>query len=730
MDRDALFSSRLSPARAPAAPVPRPSGDGSVSGGPGLRRSGQGGRRPDPIRPPAAPAFPRLGLRDAAGRFGPRRHGQRGVVLLLALAVALLAGTSVLLARLEGGAAARAREAAVTARALAGARRALIGWSVGAGLSGSGTEHTPGILPFPDRNTDKGGYDGRADCVTRRLSDRHLIGRLASAGETSPCPARALGVEFRDGSGEPLWYAVSRNLVNHRGGSAPDPPINPGLLDAAPAYPWLRLVDENGAVVNGGDGEPLEVAAVIIAPGPPLADQDRTGAAPGPAEYLDRATVDGVTYDNADSDGCRDAVTGVGAYTDCSGLTGEEFILYPDSRDTVTGADSFNDRIAYVTAGELLRAAEARALGEMAVVLERYRSAHGAYPWMAPYTADPAADPTSVVSYHGSADGAGNTRSGMLPIHAVAGQRYDTHYTLSWTIDSGATIATTESITTESTTIGSIPAPSDAELYALASATPQTTTAPAACAWNGDDGVRCAGELYVHGPVITRTWNGPIIEERKVRVAHAEADWRHTGGTGSVGANPSASSPRTRTVVTTTNLPASFTVSVRGRNYEATCADAACSSPVVTGMSVERTLTAGPEAVATFTFTGLEYDLSVAQDGVPQWFVDNEWRRYVYAAVSSEEVGAGGTPGGCIGSGTNCLTVNASGGARTDVPAFLIGAGPALPGQTRAGCGAACLGEYFEPPDNAAGGDSATRAPLAANFNDQVRIVGPQGTSP
>ena len=654
------------------------------------------------------------------------RRGQRGAVLLTALAVALLAGTSALLARIEHAVALRAREAAVTARALADARRALIGWSVGAGLSGSGVGHTPGILPFPDRNTDAGGYDGKADCVTSWLSDRHLIGRLASAGETSPCPARALGVEFRDGSGEPLWYAVSRNLVNHRGGSAPDPPINPGLLDATPAYPWLRLVDAGGGVVNGSDGEPLEIAAVIIAPGPPLADQDRTGAAPGAARYLDRVTVGGVTYDNADSDGCRDAATGASAYTDCPGLTGEEFILYPDSRDTAAGTDSFNDRIAWITAEELLRAAEARALGEMAVVLERYRSVHGVYPWMAPYTTDPAADPTRAVAYHGSADGAGNTRRGMLPVHAVAGQRYDTHYTLRWTIDSGAAITTTDPAS-----IGSTPAPTDAELYALASATPQTTSAPAACAWNGDDGVRCAGEPYLHDPGTTRAWNGPILEEREVFVSHAETEWTHTGGTGSVGADPSASSPRTRTVATTTNLPASFTVSVRGRNYEATCADAACTDILTTGMSAERTLTVDTGATGTFTFTGLEYDLSVAQDGVPRWFVDNEWYRYVYAAASGEEVGTGGPPPGeCIGSGAGCLAVNASGGARTDVPAFLIGAGPALPGQIRAGCGAACLGEYFEPPDNTAGGDSATWAAPAANFNDQVRIVGPRGTGP
>ena len=342
----------------------------------------------------------------ASNRVGERR-GQRGAVLLAALTATLVAGTSFMLARMENTAAPRAREAAATARALADAKRAIVGWSVGAGLAGDGAEHVPGVLPFPDRNNDTRGYDGRADCVTSGLSDHHLIGRFARAGETSPCPDRALGVVFRDGSGEPLWYAVSRNLVNHRGGSSLDPPINPSLLDATPVYPWIRLIDAGGGVLTASDGEPLEIAAVIIAPGPPLAGQTRTGAAPGAAEYLDSVAVNGVIYDNADSDGCRDAVAGASAYTDCPGRTGEEFILYPHSRGNASAADSFNDRIAWVTAEELLRAAETRAAGTLAAVLERYRSRHGAYPWARPPAADPGAGATATVPDRASAGGPG-----------------------------------------------------------------------------------------------------------------------------------------------------------------------------------------------------------------------------------------------------------------------------------------------------------------------------------
>ena len=320
-------------------------------------------------------------------------------MLLTALTATLVAGASFMLARMENTAAPRAREAAVTARALADAKRAIVGWSVGAGLAGDGTEHAPGLLPFPDRNNDAGGYDGRADCVTNGLSDRHLIGRLARAGETSPCPDRALGVELRDGSGEPLWYAVSRNVVNYRGGSTLDRPINPDLLDATPVYPWIRVVDADGGVLTASDGDPLEIAVVVIAPGPPLAGQTRSGPAPGAAQYLDRVAVDGVLYDNADSDGCRDAVAGASAHTDCPGRTGEEFILYPNSRGTANETDSFNDSIAWVTAEELLRAAEVRALGTLTSVLERYRSRHGAYPWETP--ADGVPDGGVTLTGHG-----------------------------------------------------------------------------------------------------------------------------------------------------------------------------------------------------------------------------------------------------------------------------------------------------------------------------------------
>ena len=138
----------------------------------------------------------------------------------------------------------------------------------------------PGLLPFPDRNRD-GNYDGKGDCVTYGLNDSHLLGRLPWAGDANPCPRMGLNIDLRDGAGERLWYAVSRNLlVRGRGGA-----VNPGMGQAGRAeFPWIRLRNARGEVVTeSGGGEPAAIAAVIIAPGATLAGQDRSRAAPGPS---------------------------------------------------------------------------------------------------------------------------------------------------------------------------------------------------------------------------------------------------------------------------------------------------------------------------------------------------------------------------------------------------------------------------------------------------------------
>ena len=184
----------------------------------------------------------------------------------------------------------RARQAAATARALAHARRALIGWSVGVGLAGSGEEHAPGLLPFPDRNTDRNGYDGEADCVTSWLSDRHLIGRFAWAGENSPCPARTLGCRAPRRVGRAsLVCGVAQPRQPPRRERArsldqPRPPRRDARLSVAPADRRERQRPDCKRRRAPRDRR-RDHCAGTTASG---SDTDRAGARP--AHYLDTAT--------------------------------------------------------------------------------------------------------------------------------------------------------------------------------------------------------------------------------------------------------------------------------------------------------------------------------------------------------------------------------------------------------------------------------------------------------
>ncbi len=247
---------------------------------------------------------------------------QSGAALILLLTLLLLAGSGMFVDASRPALTARAEQSVATSKSLAEAKAALIAWAVTANSS-RGKPITPGLFPFPDRNRD-GNYDGKGDCVTFGLNQSHLLGRLPWAGDVSPCPRIGLHIDVRDGAGERLWYAVSRNLVT-RGGDAA---INSDMGGAASRlYPWIRLRDAEGEVmVDPATGRALPIAAVIIAPGAALGGQDRSAAAPPPASYLDSIRIGSTTYSNADADGCPDN----SAAPCASSWAGEDFIAYPD----------------------------------------------------------------------------------------------------------------------------------------------------------------------------------------------------------------------------------------------------------------------------------------------------------------------------------------------------------------------------------------------------------------
>lgn len=236
--------------------------------------------------------------------------------------------------------------------------------------------NAPGLMPWPDRNAD-GNHDGDSDCASlssgATFNPAFLLGRLPWRGRTNPCERThgGLCIDVRDGAGERLWYAVSRNLIRRYQSPAGYPAINPRLADTAP-YPWITVRDGNHALLSD------RVAVVILAPGMALNGQDRAGTAPNARDYLDTHGETGV--DNADSDGCFDDNPG------CGGIDGEEFVL-------AKGDATFNDRLAFITIDELMTNIERRVLNEVDKVLDRRREVGGAYSWPSPF-----AYPTALVS--------------------------------------------------------------------------------------------------------------------------------------------------------------------------------------------------------------------------------------------------------------------------------------------------------------------------------------------
>ena len=257
-----------------------------------------------------------------------------------------------------------------TMQSLNEAKQALIAWAVS-------HQYTPGQMPWPDRHLDPLIYDGSSDCVTTVFQYSYLLGQLSSQPDTSPCldpntglnvyPALStypsLGQEFRDGQGNRLWYAVSRNLVRDHATST-NPVINPNIINV-PTYPWLEVLDRNGNLVSS------RVAAVILAPGEALDGQNRAGAADA-NQFLDRFQIGAAVFNN------RGYAT-----------ADEDFVMGDDSRNvsandpTFVQPYNFNDKLVYITIDELMAALEKRAGEQARASLKAYQEANGYYPYAA-----------------------------------------------------------------------------------------------------------------------------------------------------------------------------------------------------------------------------------------------------------------------------------------------------------------------------------------------------------
>lgn len=721
-------------------------------------------RRPGLLKARLATAGFRTTMRNKVSSPSTPRRRQSGVALLALSVLLVIVSVGLLVEKLSTRSQGNTARERSSNQVLAQAKTNLIAWSVS-------HPNEPGRLPWPDRNGD-GDYDGGSDCVTTGFSNTHLLGRFPHAGDVVPCDAVPFGSFTVDGYGEPLWYAVSQNLLWNRGQTGTDPPLNPELLDASAPYPWLTVRDENGNVVSN------RVAAVIIAAGGVVGNQARTGAAPDPDQYLDSVTVGATTYDNSGAD--------------------LDFIFYPDSRKTTTDSDSFNDQLIYITIDELMRSVEKRVLGDAAVALQTYRANRGRYPWLSPYR-----DPRSATG--------GQTVTGRLEVVDGGGKNItdnDADFCNDGVEKDDLIVNVTRRTSTkvkkcESATELDIDHDIDFEVGHAYNVLPAFNGV-----WGGLDGVTgdgreghipfidvSAAESYAVSTGFTLSWNNgttstpptclplesylfftstgcdqlqnsyqsgsftqPLPEVPASGDAGGECIWTDLDTADCFCHTPDCNQ-------TTETRNAAYTVEL---NCVGLCAGTIISVPVkrtftytfdytgsgattsVGNVKTRQVTNTAPQTIEMtdqITVLGFTYTIwngtvtvppdSYVMDGIyfdmedgnefPGYFFTNLWHHYIYVKIAADQVAVNTITGNpstdsCV-AGTDCIELRINGNTvREDIQAALVGAGGTLAGQDRSD---GEMKDYFEDKNKDDGNDTVERAVAASDFNDQVRVIRP-----
>jgi hypothetical protein len=314
----------------------------------------------------------------------------------------------------------------------------------------SSTSFQPGALPCPNRNaTTSTNDDGTAESTCTAATDR--VGRF---------PWKTVNAsEFRDGSGEHLWYAISSSFQKAYGTTI----IN---------------VDTPGTLSVSGAFSATDVVAVIFAPGAALSTQARTPATSGwnsVSNFLDGGNAD-VNDEAFFAASARTRMT----------IGGTSTFVTPYETDCATNSPclAFNDQLVVVTRDELFQAVEAAVPAMLQQLisggqlsgqgyLEYYRATWGRYPFPAQFS-----DPTTS-NYVGTY---GQT-SGLLPVSSSSTY-------LTWKTPS--TAPSTSSITLSSTgaTTGSI------------TPTGTTTAGPVTCSLTSSTQVDCAMSTWTNRPTL------------------------------------------------------------------------------------------------------------------------------------------------------------------------------------------------------------------------------------
>lgn len=260
---------------------------------------------------------------------------QRGAALLILLAMVSVAVIYTVVAGMNrsAGDLARAREQKTFA-ALAQAKAALIAYAVTYKDThdnpGAGTYTVPGYLPCPDRGASTSEGVAEGTCGAALVS---VIGRL---------PWKTLGTEaLKDSSGECLWYAVSGTYKN-----SPNAVTTSALTSNMMNWDTngqFAVMDTVGTSFLAGSTPDTSAVAVIFAPGAALSGQVRTPAA-GTAN-------------------CGGSYT-ASAYLETANAINNSVVSATASAITSfiagTTADTFNDKLVYITRADIWNAIKKR----------------------------------------------------------------------------------------------------------------------------------------------------------------------------------------------------------------------------------------------------------------------------------------------------------------------------------------------------------------------------------
>ncbi len=290
---------------------------------------------------------------DIVGTYSCKQHGGVLMVMLLIMIV----GAATLLVSSLGSSAITIERDKTTASALAQAKEALIGRALA-------DVNRPGSLPCPDTDDD---------------GSSELLSGNECPSYTGRLPWRTLNLpELRDGAGERLWYALSRNFRDDDSSH-----INS---------------DTQGTLTISGTNPASNVIAIVLAPGAAMNDASRSPSATATCSSLKDSP-------NVAQGWCAtNYLEGSNAALNVSAVSATPNLSYR-SGDT---SSTFNDRMIFITHQNLMPLIEKRIAREVRSCLDGYALSHSStYPWAAP------------VDDTGNYAGAVNTLFGRLPTNAT-----------------------------------------------------------------------------------------------------------------------------------------------------------------------------------------------------------------------------------------------------------------------------------------------------------------------